>query len=509
MYATGRGSLRLRAVYEMEDGDIVVTALPYQVSGAKVLTQIADQMQAKKLPLVADLRDESDHENPTRLVIVPRSNRVDVEQLMNHLFATTDLETTYRVNMNVIGLDGKPQVKNLMDFLTEWLEFRLLTVRRRLQHRLDKVVDRLHILDGLLIAFLNIDEVIRIIREEDKPKPVLMERFGITDVQAEAILELKLRHLAKLEEMKIRGEQDELAAERKKLEKTLGSHAEMKKLLVKEFTEDMEKYGDDRRSPIVVRREAQALSETELTPSEPVTVVLSEKGWVRQAKGHEVDAAALSYKAGDGFFGKAEGRSNQFAHFVDSTGRSYSLLASSLPSARGQGEPLSGKLNPPPGASFRGVLMGENHQFVVMASSASYGFVATLGDLEAGNKNGKAVLNAPDGATVLTPVLVHNAGEDLLAVLSTEGRLLVFPVKDLPQLAKGKGNKLMNIAADENESVLAIQVLQPGQKLTVQAGSRKVTLKWSDLEIYRGERGRRGAKLPRGFQKVDGMRIGE
>jgi topoisomerase-4 subunit A len=436
MYATGRGGLRLRAVYEVEDGDIVVTALPYQVSGAKVLTQIAEQMQAKKLPLVADLRDESDHENPTRLVIVPRSNRVDVEQLMNHLFATTDLESTYRVNMNVIGLDGKPQVKNLMDFLTEWLEFRLLTVRRRLQHRLDKVIDRLHILDGLLIAFLNIDEVIRIIREEDKPKPVLMERFGITDVQAEAILELKLRHLAKLEEMKIRGEQDELAVERKKLEKILGSHAEMKKLLVKEFTEDMDKYGDDRRSPIVVRKEAQALSETELVPSEPVTVVLSEKGWVRQAKGHEVDATGLSYKAGDSFFGKAEGRGNQLAHFVDSTGRSYSLLASSLPSARGQGEPLSGKLNPPPGASFRGVLMGENHQFVVMASSASYGFVATLGDIEAGNKNGKAVLNVPDGAGVLTPSLVHNLEEDLLAVLSSEGRLLVFPVKDLPQLAK-------------------------------------------------------------------------
>ncbi len=509
IYATGRGGYRMRAVYEIEDGDIVVTALPYQVSGAKVLTQIADQMQAKKLPLVADLRDESDHENPTRLVIVPRSNRVDVDQLMNHLFATTDLETTYRVNMNVIGLDGKPQVKNLMDFLTEWLEFRLLTVRRRLQHRLDKVTDRLHILDGLLIAFLNIDEVIRIIREQDKPKPVLMERFGISDTQAEAILDLKLRHLAKLEEMKIRGEQDELALERKGLEKILGSHAEMKKLLVKEFTEDMNKYGDDRRSPIVQRKEAQALSETELTPSEPATVVLSTMGWVRQAKGHDVDAAGLNYKAGDSFFAKAEGRSNQMAHFVDSTGRSYSLMASSLPSARGQGEPLSGKLNPPTGASFRGVLMGENHTLVVMASSASYGFVATLGDLEAGNKNGKAVLNAPDGATVLTPVLVHNREEDMLAVLSTEGRLLVFPVKDLPQLSKGKGNKLMNIAPDENESVLAVQVLQPGQKLSVLAGSRHVTLKWSDLEIYRGERGRRGAKLPRGFQKVDGMRIGE
>ncbi len=509
MYDTGRGSLRMRAIYEIEDGDIVVTALPHQVSGAKVLTQIADQMQAKKLPLVADLRDESDHENPTRLVIVPRSNRVDVEQLMNHLFATTDLETTYRVNMNVIGLDGRPQVKPLMDFLTEWLEFRHLTVRRRLQHRLDKVTDRLHILDGLLIAFLNIDEVIRIIREEDKPKPVLMERFGISDVQAEAILELKLRHLAKLEEMKIRGEQDELAAERKGLEKILGSYEEMKKLLIREFTEDMEKYGDERRSPIVMRKEAQALSETELAPSEPVTVVLSEKGWVRQAKGHEVDAASLSYKAGDAFFAKAEGRSNQLAHFLDSTGRSYSLLASSLPSARGQGEPLTGRLNPPPGAVFRGLLMGEGAQHVVLSSSAGYGFVATLGDLEAGNKNGKAILNVPEGALVLAPALLQSPENDVLAVLSTEGRLLVFPVKDLPQLAKGKGNKLMNVAADENESVLQVLTLSEGQKLTVLAGSRHVTLRWGDLEMYRGERGRRGAKLPRGFQKVDGMRLGE
>ncbi|HQV41069.1 MAG: DNA topoisomerase IV subunit A [Moraxellaceae bacterium] len=505
MYATGRGGYRMRAVYEIEDGDIVVTALPHQVSGAKILAQIADQMQAKKLPLVADLRDESDHENPTRLIIVPRSNRVDIEQLMNHLFATTDLESTYRVNMNVIGLDGRPQVKNLMDFLTEWLEFRLLTVRRRLQHRLDKVIDRLHILDALLIAFLNIDEVIRIIREEDKPKPVLMDRFGISEIQAEAILDLKLRHLAKLEEMKIRGEQDELALERKGLEKILGSYAEMKKLLVKEFTEDMNKYGDERRSPIVTRKEAQALSDTELMPSEPVTVVLSEKGWARQAKGHEVDATALSYKAGDSFFAKAEGRSNQLAHFIDSTGRTYSLLASTLPSARGQGEPLTGKLNPPPGAQFRGLLMGENRQAVVLTSSAGYGFVTTLGDMEAGNKNGKAVLTVPEGGAVLAPAVVNAPETDMLAVLSTEGRLLVFPVKDLPQLTKGKGNKLMNIAPDEGETVLAVVVLVDGQKLTVLAGSRHITLKASDLEVYRGERGRRGAKLPRGFQKVDGM----
>ena len=507
MYASGRGSYRVRAVYEVEDGDIIVTALPYQVSAAKVLTQIAEQMNAKKLPFVADLRDESDHENPTRLVIVPRSNRVDVEQLMQHLFATTDLESSYRVNINVIGLDGRPQVKGLMTLLTEWLEFRVITVRRRLQHRLDKVEARLHILAGLLIAFLNIDEVIRIIRTEDKPKPVLMERFGISDIQAEAILELKLRHLAKLEEMKIRGEQDELEAERKALEKILGSHAELKKLLVQEFTEDMEKHGDVRRSAIVTRKEAQALSESDLSPAEPVTVVLSEKGWVRAAKGHEIDGAALQYKAGDGFLAKAEGRSNQLVHFFDSAGRSYSLLSSTLPSARGQGEPLTTKLSPPPGARFNALLMGENTLPLVISSSAGYGFVASLGDLEASNKNGKAVLNVPEGAEVLAPQPVADVANDLLAVLSNEGRLLVFPVSDLPVLSKGKGNKLMNIAPEENESVLAVRTLSQGQKLVIHCGSRHMTLKWADLEHYRGERGRRGHKLPRGYQKVDGVSL--
>jgi topoisomerase-4 subunit A len=378
-----------------------------------------------------------------------------------------------------------------------------------LQYRLDKVIDRLHILEGLLIAFLNIDEVIRIIREQEKPKPVLMERFGLSDIQAEAILELKLRHLARLEEMKIRGEQDELAEERKYLEKTLGSYLEMKKLLISEFKEDLEKYGDERRSPIVQRKEAQALSETELTPSEPVTVVLSEKGWVRQAKGHEVDATALSYKAGDSYLAKAEGKSNQFAHFLDSTGRSYSVLASGLPSARGQGEPLTGKLNPPPGAQFKGVVMGENHQAIILASTAGYGFVATLGDLEASNKNGKAILNVPEGEVALSPIFVKNMSTDVVAVLSNVGRLLVFPVTDLPQLAKGKGNKLMNTASDEAESVLAVLALAEGQKLTILSGTRHVTIKWNDLDVYRADRGRRGAKLPRGFQKVEGMRIGE
>lgn len=507
MYATGRGSFRVRAVYEVEDGDIVITALPYQVSGAKVLSQIAEQMNAKKLPLVQDLRDESDHENPTRLVIVPRSNRVDVEQLMQHLFATTDLESSYRVNLNVIGLDGKPQVKGLLTLLSEWLEFRVLTVRRRLQHRLDKVEARLHVLAGLLIAFLNIDEVIRIIRTYDKPKPVLMETFGISDLQAEAILELKLRHLAKLEEMKIRGEQAELEAERKQLEKILGSNAELKKLLVKEFREDMERHGDDRRSAIVTRKEAQALTEAELSPAEPVTVVLSEKGWVRCAKGHEVDAAGLQYKAGDTYLAKAEGRSNQLAHFFDSAGRSYSLLASVLPSARGQGEPLTTKLSPPPGASFKAVLMGDPDQPLIVFSSGGYGFVTRLGDLEAGNKNGKAVLNVPDGAEVRAPVVVSDAAQDLLAVMSNAGRLLIYPVSELPVLSKGKGNKLMNIDAEEGEAVLAVAVLKIGQKLVVHSGSRHMTLKASDLEHYRGERGRRGHKLPRGYQRVDGIAV--
>lgn len=507
LYASGRGSIRMRAKYELEEGDIVVTALPHQVSGAKILEQIAGQMQAKKLPMVADLRDESDHENPTRLVIVPRSNRVDVEQLMLHLFATTELEQTYRVNMNMIGLDGRPRVKPLLDLLTEWLEFRLLTVRRRLQHRLDKVEDRLHVLDGLLIAFLNIDEVIRIIRFEDEPKERLMERFGLSDRQAEAILELRLRHLAKLEEMKIRGEQAELAEERQRLEALLGDFRALKTLVADEIRADAEKYGDARRSPLVMRGEARALSEAELAPAEAVTVVLSEKGWVRAAKGHEVDAAGLSYKAGDSFLMAVQGRSNQLAHFLDSSGRSYSLPAHSLPSARGQGEPLTGRLNPPPGARFTALLMGEDKQRLVLASNAGYGFVGQLGDLEAGNKNGKAVLNLAEGAEPLVPAFVADVEQDWLVMLSSEGRLLVFPVKDLPALAKGKGNKLMSVAAEENETVLTVAVVSQGDKVVIHAGARHIGLKWSDLEHYRGERGRRGAKLPRGFQKAERMLV--
>lgn len=507
LYATGRGGFKMRAVYEVEDGDVVVTALPHQVSGAKILTQIADQMQAKKLPWVADLRDESDHENPTRLVIVPRSNRVDIEQLMGHLFATTDLETSYRVNMNVIALDGRPRVMGLLEMLSEWLEFRTLTVRRRLQHRLDKVNARLHILDGLLIAFLNIDEVIRIIRYEDEPKAELMLRFGLSDLQAEAILELKLRHLAKLEEMRIRGEQDELAKERDQLEKTLGSNALLKKLLVSEIQADAAKYGDSRRSPIVQRQEAAALTDADLMPAEPITVVLSEKGWVRAAKGHDVDAAGLSYKAGDAYLAKAEGKSNQLAHFLDSSGRSYSVSANTLPSARGQGEPLTTKVKMPAGAQLISVLMADPAQLVLMATNAGYGFIATVADLEAGNRNGKVVLTVPDGAAVLPPSLVQNSETDCLAVLSSSGRLLVFAANDLPRLAKGKGNKLMSLDKTDNEVVQRVLVLREGDKLTVHAGARHMTLTSKDIEHYRGERARRGQKLPRGFQKVDDITV--
>ena len=511
IYQTGNGSVRMRARWEREEGDIIITALPHQVSGAKILEQIAAQMRAKKLPMVDDLRDESDHENPTRLVIVPRSNRVDVEQLMAHLFATTDLERTYRVNMNVIGLDGRPQVKNLRVMLKEWLVYRLRTVRRRLEHRLDKVQKRLHILDGLLIAFLNIDEVIHIIRTEDEPKPVLMKRFGISDIQAEAILELKLRHLARLEEIKIRSEQDELVQERDSLQKILGSEARMKTLVRNELVRDAEEYGDERRSPIVEREAAQAMDETALISTEPVTVVLSEKGWVRAAKGHEVDPTGLNYKAGDSYKASARGKSNQLATFIDSTGRAYSLHAHSLPSARGQGEPLSGRINPIAGATFESVIMGDEKQLYLMASDAGYGFVATLGDLQGRNKAGKAVLRLPNGAKVLSPQPVGDYENELIAVVTNEGRLLVFPLCDLPRLAKGKGNKIINIpaarVANREEYVIGVLAVPAGRGITLHAGKRYINLRAAELEHYYGERGRRGNKLPRGFQRVDRMEL--
>ena len=511
IYETGRGSVRMRAVYRREDGDVVITALPHQVSGSKVLEQIAAQMQAKKLPMVADLRDESDHENPTRIVIVPRSNRIDADELMQHLFATTDLESSYRVNLNVIGLDGKPQVKDLRQILQEWLIYRIGTVRRRLQFRLDKVNRRLHLLDGLLVAFLNLDEVIHIIRTEEHPKQALMARFELSEEQADYILETRLRQLARLEEMKIRGEQAELLKEQKRLQTLLGSDKKLRNLVRDELIKDAETYGDARRSPIVERAEAKALSETELMPTEPVTVVLSEKGWVRQAKGHDVDPTGLSYKAGDGFKAAALGRSNQFAVFIDSTGRSYSVAAHSLPSARGQGEPLTGRLTPPPGASFECLLLPDDSGLYVMASDAGYGFVVKGEDLQAKNKAGKALISLPNGAKVLPPKPVASLEDTSLAVVTNEGRLLVFAISELPQLAKGKGNKLISIpgerVAKREEYVVDLAVVPAGASLTLQAGKRPYTLKGSDLEHYRAERGRGGNKLPRGFQRVDSLQV--
>ncbi len=511
IYEKGRGSIRMRAKFEMEEGEVVVTALPHQVSGAKVLEQIAAQMQAKKLPMVSDLRDESDHENPTRLVIIPRSNRVDIDELMRHLFATTDLERTYRVNMNVIGIDGRPQVKSLRVFLKEWLDFRHETVRRRLQFRLDKVMDRLHILDGLLVAFLNIDEVIHIIRTEDKPKPKLMERFGISDRQAEAVLELKLRHLAKLEEVKIRAEQSELEDEADYLQLTLGSKARMKTLLKKEIKESMEEFGDNRRSRIVEREEAKALSETDLMPTEPVTVVLSEKGWVRCAKGHDIDAQGMNYRSGDSYLDSSKGKSNQYAVFLDSTGRTFSLLANTLPSARGLGEPVTGRVNPVAGAEFLATIMGEDEQKFLFASDAGYGFVGKFVDLVTKTKNGKAFLSLPSGSKVLKPRRVNDSVAQYCVSVSNEGRMLVFPLKDLPELAKGKGNKIISIPTARlklrEEFMVAVAVVSENDALVIYSGKRHLTLKPKDLEHYRGERGRRGSKLPRGFQRVDSMQV--
>jgi topoisomerase-4 subunit A len=511
LYRTGRGSLKARAIYSVEGGDIVINALPYQVSGAKILEQIAAQMQKKKLPMVVDLRDESDHENPTRIVIIPRSNRIDVDSVMSHLFSTTDLEKSYRVNFNMIGIDKLPNVKDIATLLKEWIEFRTETVRRRLQFRLDKIVDRLHLLDGLLIAYLNIDEVIKIVRTEDKPKLALIAKFKISERQAEAILELKLRQLAKLEEIKITAEQKELNEERKGIELLLGSATRLKTLIKKEIREDTEKYGDDRRTPLVSRTEAKAFSETELLSTEPVTIVLSDRGWIRAAKGHDVDPTSLQYKSGDEFKLAAKGKSSQLAIFLDSTGRTYSLPAHSLPSARGQGEPLSGRVNPPSGATFEGVLIGEDTIDVLLTSDAGYGFVAKISDLISKNKAGKAVLKLPKGSEVLSALILANYDEDYIVSVTNEGRMLMFPLTDLPRLARGKGNKVISIpsarVADRIEFVVAIAVLSNKDTLTVYAGRRHHNLKPSDLEHYQGERGRRGNKLPRGFQNVDRIEV--
>lgn len=504
IYKSGSGTLRHRAHYEIQSDEIVITELPHQMSGAKILEQIAIQMRAKKLPMLEDLRDESDHENPTRLVLTPRSSRVDIDATMRHLFATTDLERTVRVNFNVIGLDGRPSVHGLKSLLDEWLKFRLTTVKRRLKFRLDQVTSRLHILDGLLIAFLSIDAVIKIIRKEDEPKPVLMKRFKLTDIQAEAILELKLRHLARLEEIRIRGEQEELAAEKVGLDSTLRSKARLTKLIKGELLELAEIHGDERRTVLIERDAAQALDESELVASDPVTVVLSERGWARAAKGHEVDVETLSYRSGDQYLASAIGRSNQLAVFMDSTGRAYSLSAHTLPSARGQGEPLSGRLKPPDGSSFRAVLLGPAEDKWVLASSAGYGFVVALADLHSRNKAGKAALTVPKGMSVIPAAAVREEGSSLAAV-SSDGRLLVFDLEELPELGRGKGNKILGLPSKSDIAMVAICVLEDGQALKIISGQRQMTLKPKDLAHYAGARGRRGSALPRGWRKVERM----
>jgi topoisomerase IV subunit A len=510
-YEKGTGTFKARATWEIEDGNVVITAFPYQVSPTRVQEQVAEQMRAKKLPMVEDLRDESDHENPTRLVIVPRSNRVDLTELMNHLFATTDLERNYRVNLNIIALDGRPRVMNLREILGEWLEFRTTTVTRRLQHRLEKVSKRLHILDGLMVVYLNLDEVIRIIRREDEPKPVLMKRFKLSEEQVEEILNTRLRHLARLEEMKIREEQKSLAAEREELETILKSKARLKKLIAAEIRADAEKYGDERRTKIIEREAAQAIDETSLIPNEPVTVVLSTGGWARAAKGHDIDPRTLSYKSGDAFQAAARGRSLQPAVFIDSTGRTYALPAHSLPSARGQGEPLSGRLDPPDGAKFAGVMLGEPEDLWLLASDAGYGFTARLKDLLTDRRAGKTVLNVPENAQVLAPSPV-TAAAALVAVVSSEGKLLAFPVGAVPEMPRGKGNKLYDIpgkkAKARSELMTAIAVVPPGASLVLWSGEQHKVLEWKELQAYLGERAQRGAVLKRGWpRKIERMEV--
>jgi len=502
MYETGRGSIKMRATWHKEDGEIIISALPHQSSPSKIIAQIAEQMTAKKLPMVEDIRDEADYENPVRIVLVPRSNRVDTDALMAHLFATTDLEKSYRVNMNMIGLDHKPAVKGLLQVLTEWLTFRRTTVTRRLQHRLDKVLARLHILDGLMIAFLNIDEVIEIIRTEDEPKQVLMARFNLSDEQAEAILNLRLRHLAKLEEHQLQAEKDKLEEERSNLELILGSERRLNTLIKKEIQEDAKKYASPRMSQLVEREEAKAISESEMTPAEPVTVILSEMGWVRCAKGHDIDPAGLSYKAGDKYLAHACGKSNQPVIFIDSTGRSYALDPLSLPSARSQGEPLTGKLTLPAGATIEQVIMEPEKQELLMASDAGYGFICKFEDLIARNKAGKALISLPENAKVLKPETLSESAS-LLVSLTSAGRMLIFPVRDLPALSKGKGNKIINIPAANakarSELLVKLFLISEQASLEFHSGKRKITLKPEDLQKFRAERGRKGSQLPRGL----------
>ncbi len=510
IYQSGRGSVRMRSTYSIENGEIVISALPHQTSSSKILEQIALQMVAKKLPMIVDLRDESDEENPTRLVLVPKSNRVDKDAVMKHLFATTDLQKNYRVNMNLIGLNGKPQTRDIKLVLKEWLKFRSQTVTRRLQYRLDWVLDRLHILEGLLVIYLNIDEVINIIRNEDEPKKVLQKKFKLSVVQVDAILEIRLRQLAKLEEIKIKEEQSNLDSERKDLEKLLGSKTRLKTLIKKELKADAEIYGDQRNSPIVTREEASAFDETELISSDPVTVVLSERGWIRAAKGHEIDPESLNYREGDSYFASALSRNNQNAVFLDSKGKAYTLPCHSLPSARGQGEPLSGRLNAESGETFMGVISGTTEEKIVLATSSGYGFLANLGDLQTKNKSGKAAIRVQENAKVLIPKLIEDE-KDVLAAISNQGRMLVFPHSELPQLARGKGNKIIGIPKANFESgeefLQELAVISEGRELKLISGKRHFTIKFKDLENFYGNRGRRGNFLPKGFRKVDKVEV--
>ena len=511
VYETGRGSIKARAVYARENGSIVISALPHLVSPAKVLEQIAQQMQARKLPMLADLRDESDHRNPTRLVLVPRSNRVDCDRLMSHLFATTDLERSYRVNLNVIGLDQRPRVKNLVGILKEWLHCRQEVVTRRIRYRLDKINERLHILDGLLVAYLNLDEVIRIVREADKPRDELMRRFELSEIQATAILDLRLRQLARLEEVKIAAEKSGLEAEKDECEKILGSRGRLKTLIKKELLADAQTYGDARRSPLTAVDEAAAYSEQDLVSNDPITVVLSDKGWVRAAKGHELDPAELNYKSGDSFRHAVRGRTNELLVFLDSMGRAYQVAAAGLPSARGQGEPLTGRLKPPEGARFVGAGMGAAADRMVLSSSAGYGFIVELGDMMTKNKAGKACLTVPAGGAALLPAPVGAGADPQVAVVTSQGRLLVFGLTELPELARGKGVKLINIPAAAFKSgedhLVGVAVLTARDALKVYAGQRYLRLKFKDLQNYRGDRARRGLKLPRGFQRVETIEV--
>ena len=511
IYQTGRGAIKMRATYEVEDGEIVIIALPHQTSSSKILEQIASQMESKKLPMIVDLRDESDEQNPTRLILVPKSNRVDKDAVMNHLFATTDLQKNYRVNMNLIGLNGKPQTRDIKLVLKEWLSFRTKTVTRRLQYRLDWVLDRLHILEGLLVVFLNIDEVINIIRNEDEPKKILQKKFKLSVIQVDAILEIRLRQLAKLEEIKIKEEQGNLDSERKELEKLLGSKSRLKTLIKKELKADAEIYGDDRNSQIVFREDAEAFDESELISSDPITVILSERGWIRAAKGHDIEAQSLNYREGDRFFASAKGRNNENAVFLDSKGKAYTLPCHSLPSARGQGEPLSGRINAESGETFAGVVSGKLDSKVVLASSAGYGFTANLGDLQTKNKSGKAAIRVNENAKVLDPRSIQNVDEDLLAAITNQGRMLVFPLSELPQLTKGKGNKIIGIPKanfDSGEEFLKeIAVLGEGRELKLISGKRHFSIKAKDIVNFIGNRGRRGNFLPKGFRNVDGIEV--